>query len=555
MNAEFPIGSLVDAVHEGGKIRDEALATMLYLFQEECNRKLVPNDVDILTLLLTIIKDCIGEESRIIALATLWYFSDDQAVSELLVRKYLPLLTDVMEQEEGQAKVKAIGILANLAIVPNNSKRMGTFIVRVKSLIACLIDVLQEDRGNARLYALETLLHMASTVRENKVSILDPQYNLLEMLIGIIEKEEPRQAEAVELATSLKDVLEKTANVTWHCKLFADLTVDELYSLMKLRSEVFVVEQNCVYLDMDDNDKDRYHVMGKIGDTVVATTRLFQKGQQYDEYNAIGRVCCSSSLRGLGIGKQLMQMSINECEKLFGEDGKIKIGAQTYLKRFYESFGFRRCSEEYLEDGIPHISMSRMYLEKPNPDKVYKITTASEFESFKETGCLASGLDGDDGFVHLSDYTMAPKVAGMFFKEAIDVVLIELDAAKLVPYNYNHNNQHKTEWIVGSMKDSEPSQETLHESDITIHYLLPDGCIHVYTNEKNGEGKVSVGLDFVHALIQAAPCPLVDGAHQFPEWLPVEDTKKKKTPDAKTPSKGAKQKRKSGEAKQGGKLE
>ena len=186
MNAEFPIGSLVDAVHEGGKIRDEALATMLYLFQEECNRKLVPNDVDILTLLLTIIKDCIGEESRIIALATLWYFSDDQAVSELLVRKYLPLLTDVMEQEEGQAKVKAIGILANLAIVPNNSKRMGTFIVRVKSLIACLIDVLQEDRGNARLYALETLLHMASTVRENKVSILDPQYNLLEMLIGIL---------------------------------------------------------------------------------------------------------------------------------------------------------------------------------------------------------------------------------------------------------------------------------------------------------------------------------------------------------------------------------
>ena len=157
MNAEFPIGSLVDAVHEGGKIRDEALATMLYLFQEECNRKLVPNDVDILTLLLTIIKDCIGEESRIIALATLWYFSDDQAVSELLVRKYLPLLTDVMEQEEGQAKVKAIGILANLAIVPNNSKRMGTFIVRVKSLIACLIDVLQEDRGNARLYAFATL--------------------------------------------------------------------------------------------------------------------------------------------------------------------------------------------------------------------------------------------------------------------------------------------------------------------------------------------------------------------------------------------------------------
>ena len=74
MNAELPIDALVDAVHEGGKIRNEALATMLYLFQEESNRKLIPKNVDILKMLLEIIKECIGEESRIIALAALWYF-------------------------------------------------------------------------------------------------------------------------------------------------------------------------------------------------------------------------------------------------------------------------------------------------------------------------------------------------------------------------------------------------------------------------------------------------------------------------------------------------
>ena len=556
MNAELPIDALVDAVHEGGKIRDEALATMLYLFQDESNRKLIPKHVDVLKILLKIIKECVGEESRIIALAALWYFSDDLPVSELLVDKYLPLLTDVMEQGDEQAKVKSIGILANLALVPRNSRKMGTFIVRVKSLIACLIDVLHEDRGNARLYALETLSHMASTVQENKISILDPQYNLIQMLTDIIEKEEPKQDEAVELAGSLKDVLEKTANITWECKYFSNLTIDELYSIMKLRSEVFVVEQNCVYLDMDDNDKDRYHVMGKIGDTVIATTRLFQRGQQYDDYHAIGRVCISGSIRGLGIGKQLMEVSINECERLFGNDGKIKVGAQQYLKKFYESFGFRRCSDGYIEDGIPHFSMSRMYLEKSNPDRVYKIATASQFQQFKETGCMSSELDKNDGFVHLSDHTMAPKVISMFFKESTDVVLIELDASKLVPYGYSHGEQHKTEWIIGTMKDKGPSKDTIEESDVTMHYLLPDGCIHVYTNRKVEDGAIDIGLDFVHALIQAAPCPLVDGSHQFPEWLPsVSEQRNEDSDKVVKQSRKSKHRRKSGEAKEGGRLE
>ena len=553
MHAEFPIEALIDAVNEGGKIRDEALATMLYLFQEESNRKLVPKDVDVLSLLLKIIKDCIGEDTSIIALAILWYFSDDLPVSEMLVDKYLPLLTDVMQQGDVQAKAKAIGILANLALVPRNSKKMGTFIVRVKSLMACLVDVLTENRENARLYALETLLHMATTVQENKVNLLDPSFNLLQILVDIIEKEEPRQDDAVELATSLKTILEKTANITWECKLFSDLTLNELYSVLKLRSEVFVVEQNCVYLDIDDNDKDRYHVMGKIGDTVVATTRLFEKGQQYDDYHAIGRVCTSGSFRGLGIGKQLMQYSIDECEKLFGKDGNIKVGAQQYLKRFYESFGFRRSSDGYLEDGIPHFSMTRMYLKRSNPDKVYKVTTASEFEQFKETGCLASALDKNDGFVHFSDHIMAPKVVEMFFKDAIDVVLLELDASKLLPFAYNHSKQYKTEWIIGSMKDKGPSKDTIDESDVTIHYLLPSGCIHVYTNEVGESGEVVVGLNFTYALIQAAPCPLVDGVHQFPEWLPVEENLESKASN-KHSHKG-KHKRKSGETKQGGRLE
>ena len=147
-------------------------------------------------------------------------------------------------------------------------------------------------------------------------------------------------------------------NLRWVTKTFAELTVNELYDLLKLRSEVFVVEQKCIFLDIDNNDQKAFHTIGYIGDEVVATTRLFDKDIMYDGYQSIGRVVGSPRHRGLGIGKALMQYSIQECERLFGK-GPIKIGAQLYLKKFYGEQGFEQSGDVYLEDEIDHIPMIR----------------------------------------------------------------------------------------------------------------------------------------------------------------------------------------------------
>jgi len=147
-------------------------------------------------------------------------------------------------------------------------------------------------------------------------------------------------------------------NLRWVTKTFTELTVDELYAILRLRSEVFVLEQHCIFLDMDNNDQKAYHTIGFIGDEVVATTRLFDKNIMYDGYQSIGRVVGSPRHRGLGIGKALMQYSIIECERLFGK-GPIKIGAQLYLKKFYSEQGFEQSGDVYLEDEIDHIPMIR----------------------------------------------------------------------------------------------------------------------------------------------------------------------------------------------------
>lgn len=148
------------------------------------------------------------------------------------------------------------------------------------------------------------------------------------------------------------------SNIKWVTKPFSDLSVIELYAILRLRSEVFVVEQNCVFLDMDNNDQIAYHTMGWIGDDLVASTRLFDINQSYSGYQSIGRVVGSPKYRGLGIGKALMQYSIAECERLFGKHA-IKIGAQLYLKKFYEEQGFEQAGEMYYEDAIEHIPMIR----------------------------------------------------------------------------------------------------------------------------------------------------------------------------------------------------
>ena len=145
--------------------------------------------------------------------------------------------------------------------------------------------------------------------------------------------------------------------ITWYCKAFNELSPLEVYSILQLRNEVFVVEQNCVYQDCDNTDLQSHHFMGWQQNRLVAYTRLIPPGVVYEEIS-IGRVVTSPSIRGTKIGKELMIKSIDKIQELFGGSA-IKIGAQLYLKNFYESLGFIQCSPTYLEDGIEHIKMIR----------------------------------------------------------------------------------------------------------------------------------------------------------------------------------------------------
>ena len=145
--------------------------------------------------------------------------------------------------------------------------------------------------------------------------------------------------------------------ITWVAKKFNDLSVQELYAVLRLRTEVFVVEQNCVFQDMDNKDQSSYHLMGWENNVLVAYTRLIPPGISY-AVASIGRVITSQGTRGTGLGKQLMEKSIEEAKQLFGEV-PLKIGAQLYLKEFYNSFGFKQSSDIYDEDGIDHIEMIR----------------------------------------------------------------------------------------------------------------------------------------------------------------------------------------------------
>ena len=146
-------------------------------------------------------------------------------------------------------------------------------------------------------------------------------------------------------------------HIQWLLKRFDELTPHQLYAILQLRNEVFVVEQNCVFQDADDKDQGCWHLMGFSNDRLVAYTRLVPPGVIYD-IASIGRVVTSPSARATGLGRQLMKKSIDVVNELFG-DGPIKIGAQLYLKKFYESFGFEQVSDTYLEDGIPHIYMRK----------------------------------------------------------------------------------------------------------------------------------------------------------------------------------------------------
>jgi ElaA protein len=146
-------------------------------------------------------------------------------------------------------------------------------------------------------------------------------------------------------------------SLIWKIKPFEALSLLDLYSVLQLRSEVFVVEQNCVYQDIDGKDEKALHVIGEFNGETVAYCRLFKSGDYFDQAS-IGRVIVKENFRDKKWGHDLIKEAINAVQSHFGES-LITISAQLYLKKFYESHGFVQTSEEYLEDGIPHIEMKK----------------------------------------------------------------------------------------------------------------------------------------------------------------------------------------------------
>lgn len=145
--------------------------------------------------------------------------------------------------------------------------------------------------------------------------------------------------------------------LAWKFKTFEELDTNELYSILRLRNEVFVVEQRCNYLDTDGKDQKSHHLSGYADGQLMAFARILPPGVSY-EYPSIGRIAVAARGRGKGYGIELLNESIKKVEFLYGKS-IIRIGAQLYLNKFYGSFGFVQSSEIYLEDNIEHIEMTR----------------------------------------------------------------------------------------------------------------------------------------------------------------------------------------------------
>ena len=139
-------------------------------------------------------------------------------------------------------------------------------------------------------------------------------------------------------------------------KKFSELSTEEIYNILKLRSEVFVVEQNCVYQDIDEKDQKATHLFIEKNSEIIAYTRIFKKGDYYEENPSIGRVVVSKKERGKNLGKEIMKKSIYYIKENMDEK-KIELSAQKYLDKFYKELQFYSEGEEYLEDGIPHQRM------------------------------------------------------------------------------------------------------------------------------------------------------------------------------------------------------
>ncbi len=143
----------------------------------------------------------------------------------------------------------------------------------------------------------------------------------------------------------------------WRCAHFDELTVTELYDILRARSAVFVVEQACPYQDCDDVDRFSSHLWTRLGGEIAAYLRIVPPGAKYPE-PSLGRIITAASARGSGLGRALLREGIRRAEELYGPRS-IRIGAQRYLLRFYGDFGFEPTGYDYDEDGIPHSEMLR----------------------------------------------------------------------------------------------------------------------------------------------------------------------------------------------------
>lgn len=143
--------------------------------------------------------------------------------------------------------------------------------------------------------------------------------------------------------------------MNWELKKFNELKVEEIYKILEIRNEVFVVEQQCAYQDCDGKDENAYHLYLQDNGKIIAYLKILKKGVSFDEIS-IGRVLVNKNYRGKGISREMMLKAINFIELNLNEK-EIKIQAQSYLINFYKSLGFKETSNEYLEDNIPHIDM------------------------------------------------------------------------------------------------------------------------------------------------------------------------------------------------------
>jgi ElaA protein len=143
--------------------------------------------------------------------------------------------------------------------------------------------------------------------------------------------------------------------MNWSVKPFTELSLKELYALLKLRAEVFVVEQTCIYNDLDELDFDAIHLFGMDNGDVLVYARILPAHSRFKEVS-LGRIVVSTNSRGLGYGKEVIKKSIEYIKENIS-DNLIRISAQEYLLNYYEELGFKIASSSYLEDGIPHVEM------------------------------------------------------------------------------------------------------------------------------------------------------------------------------------------------------